>query len=268
MLLVAALSSSNAVKPNRYHGARLCWSPGLPLVVPPGTTKAWVTPRPAITSRQLVIEGGFVVDDGRVRRLEQRTRQLGFIDLRGYLQTRCDSGPSVPGLARELGESEWTITQALETLGVVLPPRPQRLALQRRRYAEERIRARVAELGFAAVGVYLEDRLIEREWLLVEVAAELAADRRTIRRLMQQAGVMRRRLTTRQLAVAERGRRVQSVSWQDRRAARLAELGFADLAGYLQCRYVEQGWSIKRMRAELRVGRNWLVAQMAWLGIR
>jgi len=57
------------------------------------------------------------------------------------------------------------------------------------------------------------------------------------------------------------------VSWQVRRAARLEELGFADLAGYLQRRYVEQGWPIKRMRAELQVGRNWLVAQMARLGL-
>src|SRR6266498_2462776 len=83
-------------------------------------------------------------------------------------------------------------------------------------------------------GAYLADRLIEREWLLADVAAELGADRRTARRLMQQAGVTRRRRTTRQLAAGARGRRVQSVSWQARRA----ELGFADLAAYLQARYV------------------------------
>jgi hypothetical protein len=61
---------------------------------------------------------------------------------------------------------------------------------------------------------------------------------------------------------------MQSVSWEARRAARLAELGFADLSGYLQARYVEQRWSITRMRAELRVGRIWLVAEMARLGFR
>ncbi len=238
------------------------------MLVPPGTTKAWVTRRPAETSRQLVIHGGFVVDDGRLRQLEQPARRLGSHDLRSYLQSRCDAGHSVPGLAQELGESEWTVTQALATLGIVLPPRPQRLALQRRRYAEERITKRVAALGFADVRVYLADRLLEREWLLVDVAAEVAADRRTVRRLMQQAGVTRRRRTARQLAVGERGRRVQSVSWQQRRVARLEELGFADLGGYLQRRYLEQGWPIKRMRAELQVGRNWLVAQMARLGLR
>jgi AraC-like DNA-binding protein len=209
-----------------------------------------------------------VVDDGRVRRLERRAGHLGYADLRSFLQARCDSGHSVPRLAQELGVSEWTITQALATLGIVLPPRPQRLAQQRRRYAKERITKRVAALGFADVPVYLEDRLIEQERLLADVAAELAADRRTVRRLMQHAGVKRGRRTARQLAVGVRGRRVQSVSWQQRRAARLEELGFADLAGYLQRRYLEEGWSIKRMRAELQVGRNWLVAEMARLGLR
>jgi AraC-like DNA-binding protein len=209
-----------------------------------------------------------VVDDGRVRRLEQHARQLGFPELRDYLQARCDSGHSVPALARELGESEWTITKALATLGVVLPPQPERLALQRRGYAKERVAARVAAVGFAEVRAYLEDRLIEQEWLLADVAAELGAHRETVRRLMRRVGVERRRRTTRQLAVGERGRRVQSVSCQQRRATRLEELGFADLGGYLRRRYLEQGWSVKRMRAELRVGRNWLVAQMARLGIR
>jgi NAD(P)-dependent dehydrogenase (short-subunit alcohol dehydrogenase family) len=63
--------------------------------------------------------------------------------------------------------------------------------------------------------------------------------------------VKRRRRTARQSASGERGRRVQSVSWQQRRAARLEALGFADLGGYLQRRYLEQGWSSKRMRPSL-----------------
>jgi len=209
-----------------------------------------------------------VVDDARIRRLQQHARQLGFPELRSHLQARCDSGHSVPRLARELGVSDWTVTQALETLGIVLPPRPQRLARQRRRHAQERIAGRVVELGFAAAGAYLQDRLIGREWLLADVAAELGAHRATVRRLMAQAGVVRGRRTARQVTAGERGRQIQSVGWQARRAARLAELGFADLEGYLQSRYVEQGWPIKRMRAELRVGRSWLVDQLARLGLR
>jgi hypothetical protein len=240
----------------------------LPLPVAPGTTKGWVTPRPVETARQLVIRGGFVVDDGRVRRLEQRARQLGFTDLRGYLQTRCDAGYSVPALAQELAVPQWTITQTLAALGIVLAPRPQRLARQRRRFTVERIAGRLVELGFPDVEAYLQDRLMRREWLLADVAAELGAHRATVRRLMEQAGVRRVRRTARQLVAGRRGRQLQSLGWQARRAARLAELGFADLAGYLECRFVEQGWPVKRMRAELRVGRNWLVAEMARLGLR
>jgi hypothetical protein len=58
------------------------------------------------------------------------------------------------------------------------------------------------------------------------------------------------------------------VGWRARRAARLAELGFADLATYLKVRHVAQGWSIKRMRAELGVGRRWLLGELARLGLR
>jgi len=151
---------------------------------------------------------------------------------------------------------------------VALPPRPRRLARQRRRHAEQRIAARVVDLGFTDVRAYLEDRVIRHERLLVEVAAELGAHRATVRRLMQQTSVQRHRRTARQVAAGERGRQVQTVGWEARRAARLAELGFADLLGYLQARHVEQEWSIRRMRAELRVGRTWLVDQMARLGLR
>jgi hypothetical protein len=52
---------------------------------------------------------------------------------------------------------------------------------------------------------------------------------------------------------------VQTVGWQARRVARLVELSFQDLAAYLQARRVAQGWSVKRMRAELGVGRRWLM---------
>jgi hypothetical protein len=76
------------------------------------------------------------------------------------------------------------------------------------------------------------------------------------------------RRTAMERAASEAGRRVQAVGWQARRAARLTELGFQDLAGYLQARRVEQGWSVKRMRADLGVGRRWLVGELARLGLR
>jgi len=160
------------------------------------------------------------------------------------------------------------VQAALPRSGVRLAPRPQRLAAQRRRYTEERIAARVAALGFAEVRAYLVDRVVEQGWLLEEVAAELAAHRLTVRRMLDRHGIRRVRRTPAERAAAKSGRRVQSVGWQARRAARLAELGFADLATYLQARHVEQAWPVRRMRTELRVGRRWLVGEMARLGLR
>jgi hypothetical protein len=208
-----------------------------------------------------------VVDGGQGRRLEERAGALGFEDLRGYLQDRCDAGSSVPRIAVELGVPDWQVQAALSRLQVRLAPRPQRLAAQRRRYTEERIAARVAALGFTDVRAYLADRVLEQAWLLAEVAAELAAHRVTVRRLLDRHGIRRLRRTSAERAAAESGRRVQSVGWQTRRAARLAELGFQDLAAYLRARHLEQGWSVKRMRAELGVGRRWLVGEMARLGL-
>jgi AraC-like DNA-binding protein len=209
-----------------------------------------------------------VVDGGRDRHLEERARLLGFEDLRGYLQARCDDGASVPRIATELGLGDWQVQAALSRLGVRLAPRRQRLAAQRRRHTEQRVAARVAQLGFADLGDYLADRVVERAWLLAEVAAELGAHRLTVHRLLDRCGIRRVRRTLAERAAAESGRRVQAVGWQARRAGRLAELGFQDLAGYLKARHVEQGWSVKRMRAELGVGRGWLVGELARLGLR
>jgi hypothetical protein len=238
------------------------------MAVAGGTGNAWASPQAAETPRRLVLGGGFGVDGGHHRHLEERAHALGFEDLRGYLQARCDDGASVPGIATELGVRDWQVQAALTQSGVRLASRPQRLAAQRRRYTQERIAARVAALGFADVGDYLADRVVQRGWLLAEVAAELAAHRLTVRRLLDRHGIRRVRRTPAQRAAADKGRRVQLVGWQARRAARLAELGFQDLAGYLQARRVEQRWSMKRMRAELGVGRGWLVGELARLGLR
>jgi hypothetical protein len=184
------------------------------------------------------------------------------------LQERCDAGSSIPRMAVELGVPDWQVQAALSRLAVRLAPRPQRLAAQRRCYTEQRIAARVAALGFADVGAYLADRVMQRGWLLAEVAAELAAHRLTVRRLLDRYGIRRVRRTPAERAASDQGRRVQQVSWQARRAARLAELGFQDLAAYLKARQVAQGWSVKRMRVELHVGRRWLVGELARLGLR
>jgi hypothetical protein len=212
--------------------------------------------------------GRVAVDDGRDRRMQERAAALGFDDLRALLQARCDAGHSVPRIASELGVGDWQVQAALARSGVRLASRPQRLAWQRRRYTEERIAARVIELGFADARAYLVDRVVEQAWLLADVAAELAAHRLTVRRLLDRYGIRRVRRTPAERAAADAGLRVQAVGWQARRDARLAELGFTDLAGYLRARHVEQSWSVRRIRAELQVGRRWLVAEMARLGFR
>jgi hypothetical protein len=193
---------------------------------------------------------------------------LGFADLHTCLQTLIDAGYSLPRLAQELGTTEWVVSQALAAFGVRLQPRPERLAKQRRRAAEERIAARAGELGFADAQAYLVDRVAERGWPMSAVVAELRADPATVGRLLDRYGVRRSRRTEREQAALARGRQAQAELWQARRMARLAELGFADLAGYLRARHVEQGWSVRRMRAELGVGKAWLVGEMRRLGIK
>ena len=112
---------------------------------------------------------------------------------------------------------DWQVQAALARFGVRLVPRPQRLAQQRRRHTEQRIAARVAALGFAEVRTYLVDRVVERAWLLDEVAAELAAHRRTVRRLLDSYGIRRVRGTSAERTASESGRRVQAVGWHARR---------------------------------------------------
>jgi hypothetical protein len=124
----------------------------------------------------------------------------------------------------------------------------------------------VAELGFVDVEAYLVDRVAERGWLLSAVVAELGAAPVTVRCLLDRYGVRWSRRTPAEQEAGARGRRVQARVWQARRAARLSELGFADLGSYLRVR-MEQGWSIGRMRADLGVGKAWLVGEMRRLGI-
>ncbi len=216
----------------------------------------------------MVIDGGFRVDGGRFRQLEQRAERLGFADLGACLQALSDAGYSVLRLAEELGTTRWLVSQALGELSVRLQDRRVRLAQQRRRAADERVTGRVAELGFADVEAYLMDRVVERGWLLSALGGELGAAPVTVRRLLERYGVRRSQRTTGEQAASARGRRAQDAWWQVRRAARIAELGFEDLASYLRARHVEQGWSVRRMRAELGVGKAWLVDEMHRLGIK
>jgi hypothetical protein len=59
----------------------------------------------------------------------------------------------------------------------------------------------------------------------------------------------------------------QAACWAAKRQARLAGLGFADVGEYLRVRRVGQGWSRRRMLAELQVGPAWLKDQLQRLRI-
>src|SRR6266540_46739 len=129
------------------------WEPISGLLVGGGNPNAWETRPPAgsrtTPCRRLVVSGGFRVDGGRYRQLEQRAKRLGFADLPTCLQVLSDAGYSLPRLAEKLSTTPWRVERALTDLGIQLPDRPARLARQRRRAAEERVTARAAELGFA-----------------------------------------------------------------------------------------------------------------------
>ena len=129
---------------------------------------------------------------------------------------------------------------------------------------DQHLAARAAGLGFATLRAYLADRAITRRWPTTSIASELGVQPATVRDRLDQHGLPRQRATIRPHRSIQR----QTECWAAKRQARLAELGFADVEDYLRVRRVEQGWSLRRMLAELQVGSAWLKAQMRWLGPR
>jgi hypothetical protein len=234
----------------------------------PGTPSAWEPPPAARSRRRLTITGGFRVDGGHHHQLDQQARRLGFADLRACLQALLDDGWSIPQLAIRLGATQVAIRRAIKDAHVRQLSRRELLA--RQQLAQQRAATRVAELGFPSVRAYLVDRLVTKAWTLAAVvAAELGAARSTLRCLLDQHQVRRVALTRRQrgAATAASGPRRQARAAQ-RRQARLAEFGFDGLETYLQDRSVGQGWSVRRLCAELGVGHGWLDRQLARLGLR
>ena len=85
----------------------------------------------------------------------------------------------------------------------------------------------------------------------------------TVRDRLDRHGLPRRRATRRPRRAIQR----QAACWAAKRQARLASLGFANVEDYLRIRRVEQGWSLRRMLAELQVGSAWLKDQLYRLRI-
>jgi hypothetical protein len=102
-----------------------------------------------------------------------------------------------------------------------------------------------------------------RRWPSTSIASELGVHPGTVRDRLDQHSLPRQRASARPRRAIQR----QTECWAAKRQARLAGLGFADVEEYLRLRRVAQGWSLRRMLTELRVGSAWLKDQMQRLRI-
>jgi lambda repressor-like predicted transcriptional regulator len=219
---------------------------------------------------RLILSGGFTVTDSQQRHLQQQAVHLGFADLRACLQALLDDGWSIPQLATHLTTTQAVVRRAITDHHVPQPSRRQQLARQRQRAARQRACDRIAKLGFDSMRAYLVERLVTKAWTLRQVEAELGAAPATLRRLLDHHQVRRVALTRRQRAAATAviGPATQARAVQQRRQARLTELGFGGLEEYVQDWYLTRGWSLRRLCAELGVGYGWLDQQLTRLGLR
>src|SRR6266496_22798 len=155
------------------------------------------------------------------------------------------------------------VRHLLDQAGITPSPRRVTAAHTRRATTDQQLTTRAAELGFPPLQDYLTDRGMIRRWPTTSIASQLGVHPATVGDRLDQHRLPRRRATIRPRRAIAR----QRALWAAKRQARLAELGFADLEGYLRVRRVGQGWSLRRMLAELQVGPAWLKDQMHQLGI-
>jgi hypothetical protein len=223
---------------------------------------------PAGTGRRLVVQREFLVASQDRRALEDRARELGFADLAAFLTDRyVDKEHSLCRIAGELDTTSDIVAGLRDGLGVRSHGGVRARGQSRQAGNDQRATVRAFELGFADLRGYLTDRYTDKAWPIPPVAAELGVGESIVTRLLRALGVRRVRATEAVAAAARRGRAREAALVAGRRRARLADLGFADLAGYLADRVVGKGWSLRRVRAELRVGIAWLGGEAERLGI-
>jgi hypothetical protein len=209
----------------------------------------------------LTLKGGFTVLDSQQRRLHRHAHAQGFVDLASYLQARCRQQASPAQLASELATTTTVVRHLLDTTGITPSSRQVTAARRRRGSTDQHLAIRARELGFASLQEYLTDRALTRRWPSTSIASELGVQPATVRDRLDQHRLPRSRATIRPHRAIQR----QTACWAAKRQARLAGLGFADVEDYLRVRRVEQGWSLRRMLTELRVGPAWLKDQMTRL---
>jgi hypothetical protein len=180
-----------------------------------------------------------------------------------YLLARAQRQASPAQLASELGTTPTVVRHLLDQAGITPSPRRVTAAHTRRSSTDQHLAARAAELGFASLRAYLADRAMTRRWPTTSIASELGVHPATVWDRLDQQGLPRQRASVRPHRAIQR----QRECWAAKRQARLAGLGFPDVEDYLRVRRVEQGWSLRRILAELQVGSAWLKDQLHRLGI-
>jgi len=214
-------------------------------------------------ARRLVIQASFPTLTADRRRLEDRARTLGFADLAAYLTDRyLDHEHSLVAIARDLGVTIHVVRGLRDALGIGSHGGVRARGRARQAASDQRAAARAAELGFGSLRAYLTDRYTDQAWAIPQLAAELGVGERVVKRLLPGMGVRRVRATAAIAAAAERGRARKAELVAERRQARLTALGFTNLAEYLADRYDGRGWSLRRVRAELRVSGVWLRGEL------
>jgi hypothetical protein len=156
--------------------------------------------------------------------------------------------------ATELGTTTVVVRRLFDQAGLTPAPGQVSAAQRQRTATDQHLTHRAALLGFASLGACLADRAMIRRWPSTSIASELGVHPATVRGRLDQHGLPRQRATRRPHRAVQR----QTACWAAKRQARLVELGFADVEGYLRVRRVGQGWSLRRMLAELQVGSPWL----------
>jgi len=214
--------------------------------------------------RTLTLKGGFTVLDSQQRRLDRHAHAQGHSDLASYLLARAQQQASPVQLASELGTTPSVVRHLLDMADITPSPRQVTAARRRRSSTDQHLAARAAELGFPSLPAYLADRAVTRRWSTTSIAGELGVLPATVRDRLDQHRLPRQRATIRPRRAIAR----QTECWAAKRQARLAELGFTGVEDYLRVRRVEQGWSLRRMLTELRVGPAWLKDQMIRLDIQ
>jgi AraC-like DNA-binding protein len=131
-------------------------------------------------------------------RAAARVAELGFNGVRAYLVDRLAAQAWTLGeVMAELGAAPSTLRRLLDQHGVrrVAPTRRQRAAAAasgpklQAQAVQRRCQARLAQLGFAGLEAYLQDRYVGRGWSVRQLCAELGVSQGWLRQQLRRLGL-------------------------------------------------------------------------------